>query len=186
MSRKRIVLPGDKLYVVEEFLPGKGTYSYHDGWVRASVIGEPVIDMIQRMVSIRNYSGKPCYPRPGDIVVGVITSLSDDIAFLDIFLIENKISGSTSFTGVLHVSQASEKFIKSMYEAYRLGDIVRARVLNDKSPFQLSTKGVQFGVIAALCSRCGGLLKRKSDDSLECPVCGSIEPRKVSIKYVVR
>ncbi len=186
MVEKKVVVPGDKLYTIEEFLTGSGTYAYDDGWIRSSLVGVPTIDMVQRVVVVKNVKSRPCYPKPGDIVVGVIESLSEDIAFINIFLIETKFSRSTSFTGILHVSQASDKFIKSMYEAYRLGDVVRAKILNDKNPFQLSTRDPQFGVIAALCSKCGEVLKRKSDETLVCPRCGCVESRKVSIKYVVR
>ncbi len=185
-TMKKLVVPGDKLYTIEEFLPGKGTYAYQDGWVRAAQVGEPVVDMLQRTVVVKQVMKKPYYPSPGDIVVGVIETLSEDIAFINIFSIEGKTSNSTNFTGVLHISQASDKFIKTMYEAYRLGDVVRAKVLNDKSPFQLTTKGPQLGVIAALCSKCGELLKRKDDTTLYCPRCGNVESRKVSIKYVLR
>ncbi len=186
MSSRRLVVVGDKLYTIEEFMPGPGTYAYSDGFIRASQVGHLSIDLGQRLVIVRHVRGRLHYPKPGDIVVGVVTSVSDDIAFIDIFQIEGVTSRSISFSGVIHISQVSEKYIKSMYEALRLGDVVRARVLNDKSPFQLTTKGPQFGVILASCSRCGSTLKRQSNDTMVCPVCGFVEKRKVSIKYLYK
>ncbi len=183
---KKLIIVGDKLFTIEEFMPGSGTYAYEDGVIRASQVGFLKIDFTQRIVSIKQVKGKPVYPRPGDIVIGVVTSVSDDIAFIDIFQVEGRSSRSVDFTGVVHVSQVSEKYVKSMYDALRPGDIVRARVLNDRIPFQLTTKGPQFGAILAYCSKCGGVLKRQSEDSVVCSRCGSIEKRKVSIKYMYR
>ena len=186
MNNKRLVIVGDKLYTIEEFMPGPGTYAYDDGYIRASQVGYLKIDLGQRLVIIRQARDKPNYPKPGDVVIGVVTTVSDDIAFIDIFQIEGVSSRSIDFSGVIHISQISEKYIKTMYEALRLGDIIRAKVLNDRSPFQLTTKGPQHGVILASCSKCGAILKRQSDDSMICPVCGNIEKRKVSIKYLYK
>ena len=36
MNNKRLVIVGDKLYTIEEFMPGPGTYAYDDGYIRAS------------------------------------------------------------------------------------------------------------------------------------------------------
>lgn len=185
-EKRNIVLPGDRICVVEEYLSGAGTYSGYDGWVRASVIGSLVIDRGQRVVVVKQARGRPFVPQPGDIVIGIVASMSEDLAFIDIIQIEGKVSQSTSFTGVIHISQASEKYVESLYEVVRLGDVVRAKVLNDKAPFQLTMKSPQLGVIAAMCSRCGEMLRRKEDDILLCPRCGNVEKRKTSIKYLVR
>ncbi|WFO75907.1 exosome complex RNA-binding protein Csl4 [Desulfurococcaceae archaeon MEX13E-LK6-19] len=181
-----LVTPGDKICVIEEYLPGSGTYDYIDGWVRSALVGRIVIDRNQRMIVVRQVKNRPYTPKPGDIVIGVIASMSDDLAFINIIQIEGKTSPSTSFTGVLHISQASDKYVETMYDVIRLGDIIRAKVLNDRIPYQLSLKGPQFGVIAAMCSKCGGMLKKKSEEILYCPRCGNVEKRKVSIKYMVK
>lgn len=181
-----IVMPGDKICVIEEYLPGPGAYSDHDGWVRSSIIGRIVIDRNQRTVTVRQIRNRPFVPKPGDIVIGVVASMSDDLAFVNIIRIEGKQSSSTSFTGVIHISQANDKYIETLYDAIRVGDIVRAKVLNDKTPYQLSLKGPQFGVIAAMCSKCGGMLKKKSEELMVCPRCGNVEKRKVSIKYMIK
>jgi len=186
VRQEALITPGDKLYVIEEYIPGPGTYSDQDGWIRSAIVGRVVIDKVQKLVCVKHVRNKPFIPKPGDIVLGVVSSISEDLAFIDIFQIEGKNSRSIDFTGVIHVSQASDKFIETLYDAMRLGDVVRAKVLNDRIPYQLTTKGPQFGVIAALCSRCGALMKKHSDETLICPRCGNIEKRKISIKYVVK
>jgi len=185
-KQKNFVTPGDPLYVIEEYLPGPGSYSDEKGWVRAAQIGRLIIDQSQRIVYVKQVLNKPFVPRSGDIVLGIVTGVSDDIAFLDIFQIEGKISKSTSFDGIIHISQVSEQYIETMYEAMRPGDVVRAKVLNNNPPFQLTTKGPQFGLILGLCSKCGSILKRQQNNMLICPNCGRIEKRKVSIKYIYR
>ncbi len=184
--KSSLVSVGDRLATIEEFIAGPGTYQWIDGYIRASVLGALQIDLAQRVISVRNFRSKPAYPRPGDNVLGVVDSLSDDIAFIEIFLVENRDVKSAKFTGILHVSQVSDKYVKSLYEALGLGDIVRARVLNNRSPFQLSTKTNQYGVVLAFCNKCGGVMKRRDSETLQCASCGSIEARKISLKYVVK
>lgn len=183
---KDMVTPGDKICVIEEFLSGQGTYSYDDGWVRANVVGKVVVDKSRRMVVVENARNKPYLPKPGDAIIGIVANMSDDLAFINIIQIEGKNSNSTSFSGVLHISQASDKYIETLYDVLKLGDVVRAKVLNDRTPYQLSLKTPQYGVIAALCSRCGGLLKKKSGELLYCPRCGNTEKRKISTKYLIK
>lgn len=180
------VSTGDKLATIEEFIAGPGTYQWIDGYIRASILGVLQIDLAQRVISVRNFRSKPAYPKPGDNVLGVVDSLSDDVAFIDIFLVESRDVKSAKFTGVLHVSQVSDKYVKSLYEALGLGDIVRARVLSSRSPFQLTTKTNQYGVVMAFCNKCGSIMKRRDSETLLCTSCGSIEARKISLKYVVK
>ncbi|MEM2253560.1 MAG: exosome complex RNA-binding protein Csl4 [Desulfurococcaceae archaeon] len=184
--KSSLVSVGDKLATIEEFMAGPGTYQWIDGYIRASILGVLQIDLAQRVISVKNIKGKPAYPKSGDNVLGVVDSLSDDVAFIDIFLVENRNVKSAKFTGVLHVSQVSDKYIKNLYEALGLGDIVRAKVLNSRSPFQLSTKTNQYGVVLAFCNKCGSVMKRRDSETLLCTSCGSIETRKISLKYVMK
>lgn len=180
-----LVLPGDVIGVEEEYFPGQGVYVNGKGYLRSQLIGRVLIDIVKRTINVRNIHGKPYVPKVGDIVKGIVSSVSEDLAFIDIYAIEEKPTRTTSFTGILHVSQASSEYIETMYDAMRIGDIVRARVINSNHPFQLTTKEPRLGVIAAFCTKCGSLL-RKQDDKLVCPICGNVEKRKVSASYVFR
>ena len=115
MSKKYIAVPGEKLYVIEEYLPGTGTYSCPDGWIRSSVLGAVYIDNVQKIVYVKHVRNKPNIPKPGDIIIGVVSSVSEDLAFIDIFQIEGVNSRNIDFTGVLHISQASDVFINTLY-----------------------------------------------------------------------
>jgi exosome complex component CSL4 len=115
-----------------------------------------------------------------------VESVSNDLAFIDIISVE-KSNGvqKTDFTGIIHISQTRREYLESMYDAFRIGDLIRARVLNNTNPFQLTTKEPSLGVVVAFCTRCGSILK-KSDDRLVCPICGNVEKRKISIMYYFR
>lgn len=180
-----LVFPGDKLGVEEEYFPGQGVYIDSNGYIRSQVVGRVLIDIIKRIINVKNVHGKPFVPKIGDIIEGIASSVSDDLAFIDIYAIEEKPSRSTDFTGVLHISQVSAEYIETMHDAMRLGDVIRARIINSNHPFQLTTKEPSLGVIIAFCTRCGSIM-RKQDDKLICPVCGNIEKRKVSTSYIFR
>jgi exosome complex component CSL4 len=87
------------------------------------------------------------------------------------------------FRGVLHISQAAETRIQSLYDVIRLSDVVRVRVLNNYIPFVVTMKDARLGVIAAYCSRCGAPLV-KEKDVLKCRVCGNTEMRKLAPDYI--
>ncbi len=179
------VTPGDEIGVEEEYFPGPGAYVDERGTIRSQLVGRVLIDIVKRSISVRHVKGKPYVPRVGDIVEGIISGISEDLAFVDIHVIEEKPSKSTDFTGIIHISQVSLEYIETMYDAFRLGDVIRARVITNYQPYQLTTKEPSLGVIAAFCNKCGAIL-RKRDDRLICPVCGNVENRKISVMYLFR
>lgn len=180
-SQPRIVTPSDYLCVEEEFMPSSGTY-VDNGTVRAAVVGYAVYDFLSRRVSVKPV--KPLrIPKAGDTVVGVVTAVRDEIAIVKVLGFDIYNTFKNPFTGLLHISQASETRVQNLYEVVRLGDLIKAKVLNNYIPLLLSTKEPKFGVILAYCSRCGAILVKK-DSNLICPRCHSVEARKASIEYL--
>lgn len=181
----RIVLPGEKLCVVEEFYPGEGTYE-DKGEIKASRLGMVLYDYVTRRVRVLSTPDKNVLtPKTGYIVYGQVYSIHEDIAYVKISEIENHKKLSGVFTGVLHVSQVSQKYVKTVEEAVKLGDIIRAKVLTPWSPYQLTTKHEALGVVLGLCSNCGSILWYRRG-RLICKNCGNVESRKVSTKYILR
>jgi exosome complex component CSL4 len=86
---------------------------------------------------------------------------------------------------VLHISQATEVRIQSLYDAIRLGDVVRIKVLNSYIPFIVTMKDAKLGVIVAYCSKCGAPLI-KEREVLKCRVCGNAEMRKLTPDYIFK
>lgn len=73
--------------------------------------------------------------------------------------------------------------MQSLLDVVRPGDYVKAKVLNNSIPYQLTLKEPDLGVVEAYCSVCGGLLYR-SGDVLVCSLCGNREKRKTSLSYI--
>ncbi len=187
MSKKEeLVLPADKIAVIEEFFPGDGTYTL-DGDIRSARVGYKIIDKVLRKISIIHPHGKPFIPKTGMIVLAVVNTVKEDIAFVDVLADKDGKLFSGKYSGVVHLSQASHTYIKSLEEAFKPGDIIIAKIISHKTPpLQLSTKHPTLGVVAAACSKCGELLVRKDSTTLVCPRCGNTEKRKLASNYMIK
>ena len=180
--KKKVVLPGDELSTTEELLIGDGTFE-EDGVIRASRMGIYEIDEKRRLAKVKPLTSVPIVIKYGDIVLSQATSVRSMMIIANVFHVtgqERPISGDTN--GTLHVSEISTSYIKNPEEAFALGDIFRAKVIQVKPSLQLTTKGREYGVIKALCTRCRHPLTRK-DNILECSQCGHKEKRKLASDY---
>jgi len=181
------VYPGDRLCSLEEFLPGDGVYVDRDGVVRAARLGVVDVDVKSRRIMVRALSGRPRMPRRGSTLYALLYAIPrEDLGLVKIMADERMIPYSGGFTGVLHVSQASDTFTKSLYDVARPGDIIRAQSLSNTSPYMLSTRRPQDGVVLAFCSLCGAPLYRvPGRSSLVCLRCGNEERRKIAGNYLL-
>ena len=179
-QQTQIIIPGDKLGVIEEYVPGQGTFT-SDGNIISSVIGEKEISLKTRSISID--PARPLtMPALGSLVEGQVTSVQDKMANIRILRVGEKIP-SGFFTGVIHISTASDDYVKVMSFVCKPGDIVRAKVVSDKNrTYQLSTAEKNLGVIHGFCSRCGDSLIKKGR-ILQCDTCQNTEERKTANDY---
>ncbi len=180
------VEPGDVVGVIEEYQPGPGTY-VDDGVIRASVMGVVVVNESSRVVEVRPHKSLRT-PRRCTSALGVVTSVRHDLVVASLIgevslKPHPRFMGEYSgiFDGAIPIQLISEEYVKDIYEYYRVGDIVVAKIVSSSNPYTLSTKGPQYGVIYGLCSKCGGLLVSESNKTVKCQSCGSVEPRKASI-----
>jgi exosome complex component CSL4 len=179
----QFVIPGDKIGVIEEFVPGPGTY-VSDGEIYSSTTGHMMIDASNKTVSVYPHAHLPIIPQEGKIVTGQVSMVQDKIAVVQIFNIGKK-HPSGLFTGNIHISMVSRGFVESMFNALKTGDIILAKVINDKNAsYQLSIADRELGVLYAFCSRCGNLLIL-NDHRLQCPMCKNVEERKIALEYGV-
>jgi exosome complex component CSL4 len=103
-------------------------------------------------------------------------------ANIRIFQVNDRVLNG-SFSGLLHVSDVSQRYVESMYDVCKPGDIVRAKVISDKNRvFHLSTNERDLGVLQAFCSRCGHVLSLRKF-RLNCEQCGNMERRKTAQDY---
>jgi exosome complex component CSL4 len=176
-----LVLPGERLGVIEEFIPDSGTYE-KNGVIYSKIVGRSLLDLQNRRVSVYPVVSDVVVPKVGTVVIGQIGNAQSDNVLVKIFRIGNKkLSGN--FGGILHVSDISDRYVDSMSDVAKPGDIVRAKVISDKNQiFHLSTNDKSLGILYGFCSRCGTLLEQHGYD-LKCPKDGNVETRKIAPDY---
>lgn len=181
------VYPSSILCTIEEYFPGENCYVDDEtGFVRSSTIGRPVLDLNSRVVRVSPLRRKPyLMPREGNIVVGVVQSVKVDVLLSNIFGIfeGKKIMPTGPFAGILHVSQASSEYVRSLSDIFSVGDVIFAKALNGSNPFHLSTRQSGLGVVLSSCGRCGHILLFK-EGRLVCPRCKMSYQRHVSRFYL--
>jgi exosome complex component CSL4 len=176
-----LVVPGERLGVIEEFIPDSGTY-VKDGVIYSKIVGRALLDLLNKRVSVYPLVNGELVPKVSSTVVGQIGNAQSDNVLVRIFKIENKrLSGE--FSGILHISDVSDRYIDSMNDVCKPGDIVRAKVISGKNRiFHLSTNDKNLGILYAFCSRCSSLLEPQRYE-LHCPKCGNTENRKIAPDY---
>ena len=180
-SSGHLVVPGERLGVIEEFIPDSGTY-VKEGVIYSKIVGRALLDLLNKRVSVYPVIDGGVVPKVSTVVVGQIGNAQSDNVLVRIFRVENKkISGE--FGGILHISDVSDRYVTSMNDVCKPGDIVRAMVISEKNRiYHLSTNDKNLGILYAFCSRCSTLLEPQHYE-LRCPKCGNIEKRKMAPDY---
>jgi len=177
----QVVVPGDRLGVIEEFNPGPGTYE-QEGTIYSAATGRALMDLLNKQVSVYPKTHVTNVPRVGSIVIGQVSEVQSKQATIRIFQIGDRLL-TGFFSGLLHIGDVSQRYVESMYEVCRAGDIVRAKVVSEKNRvIHLTTNDKDLGVIYSFCSRCGHSLAQKRF-IMRCPECGNSERRKTTADY---
>jgi exosome complex component CSL4 len=176
-----LVLPGERLGVIEEFIPDSGTY-VKGGVIYSKIVGRALMDLLNKRVSVYPLITGATVPKVSSTVVGQVGNAQSDNVLVRIFKIgPRKLSGV--FTGILHISDVQARYVKSMNEVCKPGDILRAKVISEKNQvYHLSTNDKNLGVVYAFCSLCATLLDSKRYE-MRCPKCGNVEKRKTALDY---
>ncbi len=176
-----LVTPGERLAVIEEFIPDLGTYE-QDGIIYSKIIGQALIDYSNRRVSVYPVKKEAIAPKSSSTVIGEVGHAQSDNVLVKIRKIgEKKLSGV--FTGILHISDVQDRYVSSMDDVAKPGDTIRSKVKSYRNQrYHLSTTEKDLGVVYAFCSKCGGFLEQK-DRQMRCSGCGRIERRKAASDY---
>ncbi len=176
------VLPGDPLAYSEESLPGDGVYD--DGSIlRAARLGTFQFDSTDLRARVAPLTSVPTTLQVGDYVYGKVVMLKSSMAGVEVLLVEGVDRGVAGDTnGTLHVSKIAKRYVEDVAREYRLGDIVRARVLEVKPSVQLSPQDPRCGAIMTYCLRDRFPLK-KVGKGLECATCGRRDTRNLAPDY---
>ena len=175
------VVPGEKLGVVAEFDPGRGTVEV-DGIVYSSQTGKAALDPKRHVVTVKPMTGSVVVPEEGSSIIGVVEKIQEKMAIINIIVVDGK-KMPLPFTGMLHISNSSPRFERIMGDVCKPNDIIRAKVIDTSQRIpKLTTVGRDLGVIKAYCSRCGGELVL-SGHILRCSVCRNVERRRLAEEF---
>ena len=182
-SSGNLVLPGERLGVIEEFIPDSGTY-VKDGVIYSKIVGRALMDLLNKRVSVYPLTDRAVVPKVSATVIGQVGNAQSDnvlVRILKVSTTKKKLSGV--FSGILHISDVEDRYVDSMNEVCKPGDIIRAKVISEKNQiYHLTTVDKDLGVLYAFCSLCGNLLEQRKYE-MRCPKCGNIEKRKTALDY---
>ncbi|MBI5000413.1 MAG: exosome complex RNA-binding protein Csl4 [Euryarchaeota archaeon] len=174
-------MPGDEIAAAEEYVCGPGTYEL-EGKIFASVAGRLRLDLREKVAEVKPFN-PPAQLKSGDIVIGTVSAIRSSMAEVEISEIEGTERGITGDVDAsLHVSKMSSRYVEDVRDVYRLGDYVRARVVQVSPSVQIVTDADDFGVIKALCSQCRSAMVLKGRD-VYCENCERAERRKIARGY---
>ncbi len=185
LKNKDIVLTGEYLGVVEEYLPDKDSTYVKEGAIYATKSGLISLDMDKRKINIETHQDKDRkIVKIGDIILGSILFVRKYSVGLNFYTINRKVHFNSYFFGNIHVSQISNKYVEQITDAFQVTDIIRAKVIEEKeNEYDLTTTGKNLGVIHADCSVCGTPLDKMGYSRLQCSMCGNKENRKLAGDY---
>ncbi len=177
-----LVLPGEIVAKSEELKAGKGTFEER-GEIIASIVGIFKIDKENMEAIVEPITDVPLVLKEGDTAICEVKQIMDAMVIVKIIHIagrKRQIAGEKD--AAIHISNISNEFIEDIRKKFRIGDIVRAKIIKAEPAIQLTTKNAGLGVIKAFCSNCRNPLIKKGSN-LECPMCGNVEERKLADDY---
>jgi exosome complex component CSL4 len=184
VKNKDVVITGQYLGVVEEFLPDEQSTFVKGGEIFATKTGMISIDDKRKIEVETHQEVDRKTVKIGDIVLGPILFLRKYSVGLNFYTINQKIHFNSSYLGNIHVSQISNKYVEKVQDAFQITDIVRAKVIDQNgNEYTLTTAGKDLGVIHADCSICGTKLDKIGFNKLKCALCLNVEKRKLADDY---
>jgi exosome complex component CSL4 len=177
---KKAVLPGDKLAVSEEYLPGSHVYD-DSGLLRALSVGTVMKDLKKREISVAP-AAQTKLLNVGDYVTGQVETAATSNASVAIYYVNGK-QTDKGFGGMLMLRSGRRERGARAGPPAKLGDVVRCRVFSLLNGIvHLSIDDDRTGVIFALCGNCGKPLQ-KGGNRAKCVECGNVEERKLAADF---
>ncbi|MEM0056895.1 MAG: exosome complex RNA-binding protein Csl4 [Candidatus Geothermarchaeota archaeon] len=177
-KRCDVILPGNKIGIIEEYVPCKGTYVDKNGIIRSLFVGTLIKDEIKREVYVIPVKELEIV-NVNSVVTGRIIDITGVYGHVTIEVVNNRIL-KKPFIGILY----PHVYTTDVTSLYSVRDYVVARVVSKANrAIHLSIEGDEFGVIRAYCRYCGNILKPIDKGRLKCSRCNNIELRKTSINY---
>ena len=178
---RKVVMPGEEIAISEEYVVGDGTYE-RDGKIFASVAGHVELDKNEMVARVKGLN-PPVLLKAGDTILGEVSEIRARMVNVQSIAREEpgrRMTGQDM--GTIHISKVTDGRSDDLRELFRLGDVVRAKVLQVKPSLQLTTAGAELGVIKAFCTKCRTPLVMKKGE-LSCGNCERVERRKLAKGY---
>lgn len=169
----KLVTPGERVGVIEEYEPGEGTYVV-DGVIYSSRLGFVEVDEERRRIVVK---GKRLVgvPEVGDEVI-VKTTLVQRNIVNGVIIFINGVEVDSCFVALLLLRGAQKKIF--------VGDLIRARVISRANGVvHVSVRGPEMGVVQTVCNHCGGRVVRYGANAVKCVECGAVEERLLSKEF---
>ncbi len=172
------VTPGEQLAFEEEFIGGRGTFT-ENGIIYSSIKGEKIEDPKTRMVLVKGNEFE--LVKPGDVVVGMVSSISKQVASIESITPEDSFKSYPSIKTFLRISELSNSYAESMRSFITIGDIIKARIIEVKTlGIYLTIKQPELGVVRTYCTNCKSELTLRGR-LLVCSECGAKQQRKMAL-----
>ena len=179
---EKLVFPGEVIGSTEEYMPGSGVFE-DSGSIKASQVGRVSVDKRSRRISVEPATSSPVVLKEGDVAIGEIYELRNSMAVVTLHYKEgNERPISSNSLGTLYISKISPDYIDNIRDAFYIGDVVRARVIQAQPSVQLDCADREMGVILADCPACNVALDDQKN-SAKCPKCGLVLNKKLSSEY---
>ncbi len=168
------VIPGDKIASIEEYESGYNTFDDGD-MVRASTVGEKILDKSTRVASIK-HPRLLSIPQVGDTVIGTVVAVMSSMIAVSI----DYINGKPTTSKVECVCSTRNIRKKNIALA---NDIVTLKILNHlNGTIHATIDEPQLGVLFTKCRKCGGKVVPMRD-AIKCTECSWIDERKLSSNF---
>ena len=178
----KLVFPGEVIGSTEEYMPGSGVFE-DSGAIKASRVGRVTVDGRSRRISVEPATSTPVVLKEGDVAIGEIYELRNSMAVVTLLYKDgNERPISSNTLGTLYISKISPDYLENIRDAFYIGDVVRARVIQAKPSVQLDCADKDMGVILANCPACNVPLDYQRTTA-KCPKCGLALSKKLSSEY---
>jgi exosome complex component CSL4 len=167
-------IPGEKIALIEEYLPGENTYEENDT-IRATAIGNVKMDKSERLASI-NRQKQISVPKVGDVIIGVVeANLPSMIAIMIKFVNGKKANSDLECICVTrHIRKKNVALAK---------DVVKVEIISHiNGTIHASIDSQELGVLFTKCRKCFGTVV-KMRDAVKCKDCGWIDDRKLALDF---
>ncbi len=182
MRKPDKVLPGDRIAISEEFLPGKHTYPDDAGLIRALAVGGVQKDMANMEISVAP-SVEASMVREGDWVTGQVEVAQSNSVGIKMYYVNGE-RMDKDFAGTLSLRGFGGGRGARRGPPVKLGDIVRCRVFSlVNGIIHLSIDEDDMGVVSCLCGNCGRPLLKGGRERAKCDECGNVEDRKLAADF---